>query len=132
MIRIFHSIFFILLAYILYLIFNKKNKLYLPALAYLVVIYGVLLFIINLFFREFSNKLFLFLLLYSIGYVAIQFMQRKIHVFSRSPVLKENEKLMKLILIIRGIILNELIIALILIYQLLLIWDPIIFTSMIK
>jgi len=125
-IKILHSIFFIILGYIYFCSYNEKKKFINAISIYWMVFYLIFLIVINHLFVIISNDLLAFLLMFSFGMVVLQFIANKASVFAKkSKVLrlsKENG--------IKDYILKKLFIALLVIYQLLLIWDSSIFEGL--
>lgn len=127
--QIFHSFFFIMLTYVMYLKYNNKNILR-PILVYfLLVIYLISLFIINYSFNYLSNKLLVFLLFFSFSPILLNLMGKWVNVFEKNKELLKYPELRNNILSIKKIILYKLIFVLLLIYQLLLIWVSVIFKN---
>lgn len=131
-IKIIHSVFFISLSCILFLIYDNKKHHIKSIFIYLMIIYAILLMLYNTLFNGLSNKLFLFLILYSFCYVILQIMKHFVQVFKKSKVLRETENIRNIILMIGNFILNKLIIVLMLIFELRLIWNSSIFENMLS
>ena len=126
-IKILHSILFIMFTYMLYLKYNTKLEIKYKYLI-LFLIYTIMLFIINTIYTNLSNKLLLVLLLFSFSQILIHFLKNMINIqnLNGNLVFKENY------FEIKHLIFDKIFIILILIYQLLLIWVPAVFSNMIN
>ncbi|KFC22225.1 hypothetical protein SAMN04488097_2574 [Epilithonimonas lactis] len=128
--QILHSLFFIFVSYVLYLKYN--NGVVKPSYIYSIVFCGLLLFVFNYFFKGLSNRLFLFLLMFSLSFVILQFMKKFVNVFGNNEELAKRKQLKVNVLSVQDFVFKKLFIGLICFYQLLLIWVPGIFEKMME
>lgn len=128
--QILHSLFFIFVSYVLYLKYN--NGVVKPSYIYSIVFCGLLLFVFNYFFKGLSNRLFLFLLMFSLSFVILQFMKKFVNVFESNKELAKRKQLKVYVLATQNFILMKVLIFMLCFYQLLLIWIPGIFEKMME
>ncbi len=126
--QILHSLFFALLNYVLYLKYNNGTikRIYI----FLLIIIFLSLLLYNHFYKDISNQLFLFALMFSVSLVILQFMRKFLTVFEKNKALEKRKQSKEKILLIQNIILNRILIIGLLFYQLLLIWIPAIYEKM--
>lgn len=128
--QILHSLFFIFVSYVLYLKYN--NGVVKPSYIYSIVFCGLLLFVFNYFFKGLSNRLFLFLLMFSLSFIILQFMKKFVNVFEINKELAKRKQLKINVLATQNFILTKVLIFMLCFYQLLLIWTPRIFEKMME
>lgn len=124
-IKVLYTVFVLLLNYLIYKKINegKINGSHLT----LLVIYLVLITILNYIFGSVSNKLILFLLLFSFSIIVLNFFKSFINVYQKSDLL-DNVKVEK----VKFIMLNVMMPIMITVYQILIIWVDKLFDKMIK
>lgn len=125
LIKFFYTIFVLFLNYIIYKKINegKLNKNHLIGL----IVYGLSVIICNYIFDMLSNKLILFLLLFSFAIIILNFLKSFINVYQKSDLVDE-EKVAKF----KFIMLNVIMPIMITIYQILIIWSEGLFDKMIN
>jgi len=125
LIKFFYTIFVLCLNYIIYKKINegKLNKNHLIGL----IVYGLSVVIFNYIFDMLSNKLILFLLLFSFAIIILNFLKSFINVYEKSDLVDE-EKVAKF----KFIMLNVIMPIMITIYQILIIWSEGLFNKMIN
>lgn len=125
LIKFFYTIFVLCLNYIIYKKINegKLNKNHLIGL----IVYGLSVVIFNYIFDILSNKLILFLLLFSFAIIILNFLKSFINVYEKSDLVDE-EKVAKF----KFIMLNVIMPIMITIYQILIIWSEGLFNKMIN
>lgn len=128
--QILHSLFFIFASYVLYLKYN--SGVVKSSYIYSIVFCGLLLFVFNYFFKGLSNRLFLFLLMFSLSFVILQFMKKFVNVFENNKELAKRKQLKVNVLATQNFILMKVLIFMLCFYQLLLIWIPGIFEKMME
>ena len=124
-IKFFYTIFVLCFNYIIYkkIIEGKLNKNHLIGL----IVYGLSVVIFNYIFDMLSNKLILFLLLFSYAIIILNFLKSFINVYQKSDLVDE-EKVAKF----KFIMLNVIMPIMITIYQILIIWSEGLFDKMIN
>lgn len=127
-VKVVYTLFFVAFAMVIYL---RQNKVLL--IKYVVVVpicIGIgVLFFLNSEYRVISNQLLLLLLTFSMGIFFLPYLKNIVNL-NQSPVLKNREDLQSSYFDMKILIFNIVLPALILIYQLLLIWVPAIFEQM--
>ncbi len=124
-IKVLYTVFVLLLNYLIYKKINE-GKINGSQLT-LLVIYLVLITILNYTFGSVSNKLILFLLLFSFSIIVLNFFKSFINVYQKSDLL-DNVKVEK----VKFIMLNVMMPIMITVYQILIIWVDKLFDKMIK
>ncbi len=130
-IKFLHSILFIGFTYIIYLKYNYKLEIKYKYYI-LLLIFSIALFVINSMYEGLSNKLFLLLLLFSFAQILIHFMKDMIIIRNSNNILNKNLLFREKYIDFKSFIFDKVFIILVLAYQLLLIWFPVIFNQMIS
>lgn len=123
-VKILYSIFVLLMNFLIYrgIVKQKNRKHYM-----LLIFYGAIIFFINYELGTLSIKLILFLVLFSMSIIVLNFLKNNINVFERSNLLG-NEKVVK----IKFFMVTVIMPIMITIYQFLMIWSDKLFDKMIK
>lgn len=131
LIKILYTIFFLVLNYFLYIWFNKGIQLRYRYL-YTLILFAIGLFFLGVFFeREQFNKLFLILLGFSSSIIIFKYLRKVIDLSNRAKIL-EDPQIKKRYDKFKDFIFSELYVVLLVIYQLLLIWDPLTLSSLLE
>lgn len=127
-IKILHTLFFVAISYIIFMKYNKQIKLR-RGLMICLAIYLSGLFFINTYYDVISNKLLIILLSFSGSILILNIMKEFVSLennkFSRQNIMVKNNYGS-----IKNIIFKKILPILILLYQILLIWFPVIFERM--
>lgn len=124
-IKVAHTLFFLAITVAIYFRRNKKSPMKLMVLTILGVSL-VILFFLNSMYCIISNKLFILLLIFSMGMFILPYLEN-ITDLNQSSALKGKENFQTSYFNVKTLIFNIFLPLLILIYQLLLIWIPAIF-----
>lgn len=124
-IKILYTVFVLLLNFLIYKRIDegKINKSHLILLG----VYFVLITVLNYAIEAVSNKLMLFLILFSFSIIVLNFLKSFINVYERSNLI-DIEKVSKM----KFIMLNVIMPIMITIYQIMIIWLDKLFDKMIK
>lgn len=122
-IKILYTIFVLLLNYLIYKRIDegKANKNHLILLG----VYFVIIIVLNYITSSVSNKLVLFLVLFSLSIIVLNFFKSFINVYEKSGLI-DNEKVAK----IKFIMINVIMPIMITIYQIMIIWIDTLFDKM--
>lgn len=122
-IKILYTIFVLLLNYLIYKRIDegKANKNHLILLG----VYFVIIIVLNYITSSVSNKLVLFLVLFSLSIIVLNFFKSFINVYEKSGLI-DNEKVAR----IKFIMINVIMPIMITIYQIMIIWIDMLFDKM--
>lgn len=122
-IKILYTIFVLLLNYLIYKRIDegKANKNHLILLG----VYFVIIIVLNYITSSVSNKLVLFLVLFSLSIIVLNFFKSFINVYEKSGLI-DNEKVAR----IKFIMINVIMPIMITIYQIMIIWIDTLFDKM--
>ncbi len=126
-IKVTHTLFFLAIAVVIYLNQNK-NLLTKPTTLAILGVCLAILFFLNSMYNIVSNKLLILLLMFSMGMFLLSYL-KNITGLNQSSALKGKENLQTSYFNVKSLIFDIFLPLLILIYQLLLIWIPAIFTQ---
>lgn len=122
-IKVLYTLFVILLNYLIYKRIDegKINKNHLVLLG----VYFIIIIVLNYITSSVSNKLILFLVLFSLSIIVLNFFKSFINVYERSNLI-DNEKVAR----IKFIMINVIMPIMITIYQIMIIWIDKLFDKM--
>jgi multidrug transporter EmrE-like cation transporter len=134
-VKILYSIFFLVLNYFLYTWSYKGLRIRYKYL-YFLGLSAIFLFLLNVFFEKslfnIFNKLFLVLLLFSSSIIIFKYLRKFVDLSNRHNLLKENPQLKEKYNRFTNFIFSDLYTILLIIYELLLIWSPLILNDLLE
>jgi FlaA1/EpsC-like NDP-sugar epimerase len=132
LIKILYTIFFLVLNYFLYMWCYNNTRLNYKYL-YLFILSSIVLFFLNIFFENnWLNKLFLILLWFSSSIIIFKYLRKVVDLSNRSKILKEDPQVKDKYDRLKNLIFRDLLVILLIIYQLLLIWYPPILNNLLE
>jgi hypothetical protein len=100
---------------------------------YLFILSSIVLFFLNIFFENnWLNKLFLILLWFSSSIIIFKYLRKVVDLSNRSKILKEDPQVKDKYDRLKNLIFRDLLVILLIIYQLLLIWYPPILNNLLE
>jgi glucan phosphoethanolaminetransferase (alkaline phosphatase superfamily) len=129
--QVLYSLFFFILNFIFFIKINKRkceiSLMYISTILFIMIIF----FVISIIWNIMPIGLLILLILFSLGIIILHYMKEIVNL-NNSSVFKNNEEFAKKFILGRDFLVDKFIPFMVFIYQLLLIWMPVIFNNMIS